>query len=436
MRIIYLYFFFFLFSLTSVADEDYMYFMVDSINLKTDLSEGKVLYGETVASKIYVMLDENEFEILGSPDSPITAETYLTPKRLYFVKDEIKFSTTLEPTNILYGIESLEADDAEIELSSREILIEGKMLEALMQDTSFLIQNISMKCLTSEFTTDVDIACLKNVSIKPFESEFGFLRISDFALGTYEIEMKTDDLYIKDEELYIAAKELLGSVEGGQISFFDGYLKCYKDPTILDLDIQKIVNGCLELSHLSANRVSFKRSALDFTVSKGDVILNDSGLSIMAEKGVFNNGDGNTLVEKIEFNCGRLDIDINNPNPFAIMNGCLKRSHLFIERFINESESYKNLEEGLLDINDFKKFKLEVNDSNFKIKTKVKVVGRVSVKIEGNALLDQASKELKLTITRASIAGIPARPLALYIIESFLDNDMIIIDGNTITIKL
>ena len=94
------------------AEDDYMFFSVNQIALDKDGLNENVLVGQTVASRIYVMIDDNEFEIMGTRQNPIAAETYLTTKRLYFIKDEIKFSTTLASTNILYDIESLHAEDA------------------------------------------------------------------------------------------------------------------------------------------------------------------------------------------------------------------------------------------------------------------------------------------------------------------------------------
>ena len=264
-------------SSAAFAQDDYMFFSVNQIALDKDGLNENVLVGQTVASRIYVMIDDNEFEIMGTRQDPITAETYLTTKRLYFIKDEIKFSTTLDSTNILYDIESLRAEDADIELSKDHILIEGSMLEALMADTNFLIENISMRCLTNEFTTDIDIACLKNVDISALEGDSGIVKVSDQKEGSYEINVRTDKLRIQDSEIFVSAKNLLGTYADATFSIQDGTVKCFKDPELSDLDPQLIINGCLTYSSLQGAQVSYKKSALNVTIDKGLIGTDEGG---------------------------------------------------------------------------------------------------------------------------------------------------------------
>ena len=424
-------------SSAAFAEDDYMFFSVNQIALDKDGLNENVLVGQTVASRIYVMIDDNEFEIMGTRQDPITAETYLTTKRLYFIKDEIKFSTTLDSTNILYDIESLRAEDADIELSKEHILIEGSILEALMADTKFLIENISMRCLTSEFTTDIDIACLKNVDISALEGDSGIVKVSDQKEGSYEINVRTDKLRIQDSEIFVSAKHLLGTYADATFSIQDGTVKCFKDPELSDLDPQLIINGCLTYSSLQGAQVSYKKSALNVTIDKGLIGIDEGGLTVASKYAVFRNADGNTTVDNFNFKCGKLDIDINNPNPYAITNGCLNSSKLKISHFRNDA---KNLElysdKGLIDINDFKNLSLNIKNNKFTLKTKVKVITRISIRINGSITLNELKEEMVINITKASIAGISARSLALYIIESFLDGDSIKVKDQNIIIKL
>lgn len=424
-------------SSAAFAEDDYMFFSVNQIALDKDGLNENVLVGQTVASRIYVMIDDNEFEIMGTRQDPITAETYLTTKRLYFIKDEIKFSTTLDSTNILYDIESLRAEDADIELSKDHILIEGSMLEALMADTNFLIENISMRCLTNEFTTDIDIACLKNVDISALEGDSGIVKVSDQKEGSYEINVRTDKLRIQDSEIFVSAKNLLGTYADATFSIQDGTVKCFKDPELSDLDPQLIINGCLTYSSLQGAQVSYKKSALNVTIDKGLIGTDEGGLTVASKYAVFRNADGNTTVDNFNFKCGKLDIDINNPNPYAITNGCLNSSKLTISHFRNDA---KNLElysdKGLIDINDFKNLSLNIKNNKFTLKTKVKVIARISIRINGSITLNELKEEMVINISKASIAGISARSLALYIIESFLDGDSIRVQDQKIIIKL
>ncbi len=423
------------------AEDDYMYFLVDKINLtRGGVNDYRILNGETIAKRIYVMMDNNEFEIDSANGESISAITYLTDKRLYFLKDEIKFSTPLDVTNVLYSLTSLSATNAEIELAKKGIRVQGEYLEAELDKNLFLIRNLNMFCLTTDFTTDVDIACLTDTTITPYERDSGYLKIEDLsAKKEYRIEMNTSELSIKNDHLNFDATKMWGTYKDSRFSFVNGSLDCKKDPTLNELDVERFVNGCLELTSFKGGLLNWKQAALDVEVDGLTLKIDSGSFNIKSDTVRFKTNEGVTEVQRFNYLCEKLDVDTDNSNTYILLNGCLKGSHLSMYRFNSNSKSPKrslSTGKGIIDINDLKNIDMAVRDGNFSLTAKVKVIARLKVLIKGNIELNELQEKLTIAIDKARIAGLPARSFAMFIIRNFIDEEVIEIDGNKIIVTL
>ncbi len=421
--------------------DDYMYFLVDKISLnRGGDGDYQILNGETVAKRIYVLMDNNEFEIDAGLGRTVAAATYLTDKRLYFVKDEIKFSTPLDTTNILYSIEQLSATNAEIELSKKGVSVKGEYLEAQLNKNLFLIKNIDMYCLTDEFTTDVDIACLSETHISPLDGENGYVKVEDLSdANEYRIEINTSELEIRDSRLLIDANRMSGFYKSSEFYFSEGSLKCLKDPTLVTMDVERFVNGCLEETNFRSSVLSLKQPALDVLIEGMKLDIDSGSFKVNADLMKFKTSEGHTDVDNFNYICDKLDIDINNSNTYVLVNGCLKGSHLTVYRFNSHHKSGTRIiktDKGLIDINDLKNIELTLRERSFELTAKVKIIARLLVRIKGYIELDEQNDEMIIDITKARIAGVPARSFAMFIIKNFIKGDMISVRGNKIIISL
>lgn len=414
---------------TMAKSNDYMYFLVDSLNmtkneLKTPLS------GEILAKHIYVNMMGNEFEIQTQNDELFVVDAILESDRFTFIKDGMKFSTPLEDNNPLYGIDKLNASKAEVEMSHEVIDVKGDDLAVHLGPINFEVNNINMQCRVSEFTTAIDEACIQNTTIKPYdESKISKIRLSDLSeKKLYNLDIQTNELSIEEDDLFIEVKNIKGNYLNNHFGISRGELNCYKDPELKIIDVENLVYGCLKRSKIIGEKLSYQIPSLNMHINKASVIFDEDKMKLHSDYASFKNKGSVTYVAAMSLECDKdpIVVDINNPN--AILNGCMRSMTFKLDRMDNGTQKGQ--------VKDIKNFKLAVNTGNFKITGKVKFVFYVSLDVTGKVKHDPKKKQIVIDVNKAKVGKFSARSFALKIVKKFINVDNVKVVDNSIIIQL
>ena len=428
------------FSAQVLCADDYMYFLVESMKLTKTASDSR-LEGLTLAKKILVLMDDNEVEIDVGPGNIFEAKTFLENDKFTFFKDGIKFATPLGSSNPVLQITHLDIANAEVELATRGISIKGEYLNTNFGDLNFYVDNLDMYCNTfGKFTTDIDIACITNTKILPFDtSRNSTIIVKDVSENVdFEIKIESREVSINEEKLFIESENIEGFYKRAHFGLGKGTLDCLKDSTMTDIDVDKIVLGCLQETNITGKKLKFSESGINLHINTAEVEFAKDHFTMKADYASFKTDSTPTYVAGMKFECDKDDLGLGESFPFSqssFLNGCMRHSLFKIERLDNDTSDI-NYQEAIVDATDIKDLRLEIKNGRFNLVGKPKVIFRVPIKVSGvikhNALID----ELEIRVDKATVAGITAKAYTLKLIRKFIDSDRVKIKGDSIIIQL
>jgi hypothetical protein len=413
-----------------MAAQDYMYFLVDSMNMTKENIKSP-LEGEVLAKHIYVNMSGNEFEIQTGDDEFFTADAILESNRFTFIKDGMKFSTPLEDNNPLYSIDRLNAQKAEIEMSHMVIDVKGDDLGVHLGPIDFQVNNINMQCKVNEFTTAIDEACIQNTLIKPFDpSKISSIKVSDLSEEqAYKLDIETNLLSIIEDNLFIEVKNIKGNYLDNNFGISRGELNCFKDPELRVIDVENIVYGCLKKSKIIGERLKYKIPSFNIHVNKASLSFDKNNMKLFADYASFKTGSAVTYAAGMTLECDKdpIVVDINNPN--AILTGCMRSTVFKLEKMDNGTNKKSQMK-------DIKNFKLSITNGNFRLTGKVKLLFYLSLDIKGKVRHVPAKKQIIIDVNKAKVGKISAKNFTLNIVRKFINGDNVKVVDNSIIIQL
>lgn len=409
--------------LGTLAADNYMYFLVDSLKMNWS-SENSRLEGIASAQKLYVMMADNEFEIQTQDNELFQATTYLARNRFTFVKDGMKFSTSIGDTNPILSLKKLDASKAEVELASTGIKVVGDWLDASLRGIGFSVTDFNMVCPTDSFTTDVDTACVKQTLIQTENPEgYSDLRLyDDSGKKEFDIGIKAKEVSIADERLNIESDNIEGFFKGANFGLKNAKVDCFKNPNLIDLDVEGFLLGCLAESDIRGSGLRFVSSGLNAYINNASLEFKDNFFRVISDDAQFHSGKEKTIVAGMILECDKDPIDQKSFSNNPVINGCMRKMRLSFERI----EGHKEVSRAMFDI----------NNSEFRLTGKLKFLLRLRILATGSIKHNSLTNQLTVTINKARVSGISARKLAISLIKKFIDSDRIQIRGSSIVIQL
>lgn len=263
---------------------------------------------------------------------------------------------------------------------------------------------------------------------------------------TYDTDLSPDNPLITLDQLFVQDAQI--NFDKHEMFFVAPFVKTGTKDTIAQVKRLKascdpkgdpstdIDIVCLNNGNLEAEQASLVNPTTNILTNNFRALISPENITMNASKIVFTSNGGKTQVEKLKANCKngiktRFNID-------DFIKGCLEQGHIFLDEF----SEFKNIakvqleNKALVDLEDIKYVKLDVNDSDFDIRSRIKVFFHFNLKVLGKMAHLPEEHILKLSIRKASIAGIPAKTLTLMILKLFMEEDSIEIKGDTIFIAL
>lgn len=419
------------------AANNEMYFAVDSLHM-TKKDGSSRLEGLVRAKKVFVVMDDNEFDIELENDEVFEAKTYLEKDKFTFFKDGIKFSTPLNSSNPVLRINHLEVDQADVHLNDKGICVKGEKLKTHIDRLDFYADNLDMTCNTDEFSTNIEKSCVKNVKIIPDNGyEFSFISATDInEPKKFGITIKSKNVEIKEDKLSIDSEDIKGFLDTTKFELGRGYLKCYKDPLLQEIDVEKIIMGCFYESKIDVDDFKYQQSGVNLKISKALIYFRNEDLKVKADYASFRQSNETTYVSGMELYCIKEVVTTKSKfTQNTFLNGCLKRSTFKIANIQSEGLTFEEFVQEN-EKKDFKNLVVDIDKGKFKISIKPKFIFRVPVEIEGSISLKALTNSVEIVVKEANVAGVPSKNYALKLIKKFIDNDRVKIKDNVITIEI
>lgn len=246
------------------------------------------------------------------------------------------------------------------------------------------------------------------------------LFLKDALINFDKEEMFFDVPYIKtgNEDTTVSSKNLKGSCDP-------------KGDTSTDIDIVCLKNGVLE-----SEQAQLINQSMNILTNNTTALISPETIAIDASKIIFTSNGGKTQVEKLKADCTngvKTRFDIND-----FIEGCLQQAHIFLDEFseFNEVPKINLNNKGLVDLEDIKFVKVDIRNKYFDIRSRIKIFFHLNLKVNGQVVHDEEKHILKISVAKATIAGVPAKTMTLMILKLFLEEDSIKIEGDTIYIAL
>ncbi len=233
-----------------------------------------------------------------------------------------------------------------------------------------------------------------------------------------EMSFETPSLKIGTNNTTVSAKSLKGSCDP-------------KGDPSTDIDIVCLSNG-----DLKAQQAQLINDTINILTNSFKAYITPATIAIDASKNVFSSNGADTLVAKLKADCSNGIRTRFNIEDF--ISGCLKESHIALDGFsqIKEVPKLQLENKELANLQDIKYVKVDINENRFFLLSRIRVLFLVNLKVSGEIEHLPEDEILKLKISKAYIAGIPAKTLTLSILQTFLEEDSIQIKGDTIYIAL
>mgnify|MGYP001088131381 CR=1 FL=1 len=305
-------------------------------------------------------------------------------------------------------------------ISATDLNVDFGGNEFQAQDNGNLLKgNVEIK--DQQFSAKVSFVTYKtNLALDNPLVTLDHLFLKDALINFDRKEMFFEAPYIKTgtEDTTVSAKRLKGSCDP-------------KGDASTDIDIVCLNNGVLE-----SEQAQLINQTMNILTNNTTALISPEAIAIDASKIIFTSNGGKTQVEKLKADCSngiktRFNID-------DFIEGCLQQAHIFLDDFseFNEVPKIQLENKALVDLEDIKFIKVNIKDSYFDIRSRIKIFFKLNLKVNGKMEHNQENHILKINVVRASIAGIPAKTLTLMILKLFLEEDSIKIEGDTIYIAL
>jgi hypothetical protein len=249
------------------------------------------------------------------------------------------------------------------------------------------------------------------------------------------VELNSSLVELSEERILMKGEDLIFSNEGLRVELYMANILC---PThgVFSSDVREV---CLRNSQSEFSQVTLRGHALDADFIKTRADITPDLFKLKADNVYFRDGQERHKVKSFDLTCKNKSTKMLNVDRFRILQGCIEEGNLNITKMNMDKENHfsiMNKNKDLIDFNNLKNIRLRMENRSFTFKAKTKALIRVPMTIRGKIELSQKSNQLRFTISKAFVASIPARSLALKVLKSFLTGPSVSIEGSTIIVQM
>lgn len=331
--------------------------------------------------------------------------------------------------------------------NGKKLQFSGSRVDITYEDLSFDIKNLKANCklpsLGSSFQySDIASGCMESSKIGLEDIDLT-AEGSDVKLKDLELELTDDSIMLDSPLISYTDKE-----SSLKLSILNSKIECKK---ILnqELSMSSILKGCFDSSRLTIPKVELTHDTIDTNIQINRVSIDNQRLEFGSPKGSYKlNGQENEF-KNLKVGC-KLDASYDmatNLEWKSILKNCLHSSSFEMDYLIGVyngdgffrrmGSKLKNF--GIKGINDVKFTSEEYSGDNFKLVISPELIGfiPINITIKGKINFDREKTQIKIKIKKVKFYKvIPAKFFVEYILNSFVKEESLVVDGDELIINL
>lgn len=378
------------------------------------------------------------------------SQIFVRPTFLGFTTQFGNYGFALEADSIFNSIVKTDLTNSTLIFDDVQLNLAGESMAFMNADTSVKLQKFRVYCQQGELPVPAPGA-VAAPSSDMMKSCLNFMTLN----GTYQpgnesaaleyegVDLKTGDktfVQTKVRSVDLRKTEINASLLATKTVSNDSYfinasnveLNCAKDEDLAAPDFEKIKRTCLNRMKLGALKASIvdKTAKSTFNLDIKDITVKDKILYFTLNSGALSDATSTTSLAGVLLNC-RKETDTDLLELTDVLKDCTTYARINIAE-IRSSKPDEKKDTSI------KNIAINTNNNALLTTAEVKFLGVTAhVGIHGNVTLDQARKQLIITVTDTKLPlGINSVKLLMYFLKKNLISKDIAINNNVITIQL
>lgn len=376
------------------------------------------------------------------------SQIFVRPTFLGFTTQFGNYGFAIEPDSIINTVNQTELQNSKLVLDDNQLNLSGEFLSFISPDSSVKLKTYRLYCQSlSELEPVASTDSPANDMIK---NCYSFLTLNgnytpgnESAALEYEgLDQKTGDRMFMDAQVRsfdLRKKQINADIKtaktvSNQTYFINAHniqLSCAKDENLTEFDVDKIKKTCLNELKIAPVKASIvdKVAKSTFNLDIKDITVKDKILYLSLNNGTLSDPVSTTYLSNLLLNCKK-DTDTDLLEITEILRDCVSYSRLSIAEVKSSKPDEKD--------SSVKNIALSSSNGALIIQAAVKFIGiKANVSIYGNVALNEAKKQLIITVTNTKLPlGINSVKLLMYFLKKNLISKDIAISNNVITVSL
>jgi hypothetical protein len=329
----------------------------------------------------------------------------------------------------------------------KELHFNGSVVNISYDDMSFLIKDLDAHCQLPSLRKDFQYGHISNGCM-----EKSAISLADIDLTTPDSKMELKDLKLEigESTIMIDTPEMVYTDIAGslQLKVLESKIHCKK---ILgeEISMASILKGCFDSSKLTIPKVELIHEKIDSNIEINKISIDNQRIEFGSPKGSYVLNGLENEYKGLLVGC-QLDASYDmakNLDWQSVLENCLHSSKFEMDYLIGvyNGEGFwkrfgsklKNF--GIKGVNDVKYTSEKYNGDKFELVISPEVAGfiPINVTIKGNINFNKEKSQIRIKIKKVKFYKIiPAKFFVEYILNSFVEEDSLKIDGDEIVIDL
>lgn len=377
------------------------------------------------------------------------SQIFVRPTFLGFTTQFGNYGLTLEADSLINAVNQTELQNSKLILDDNQLNISGEFLSFLNTDSSVKLKTFRLYC-QSLADLEASATSTDSTANDMIKNCYSFLTLNgNFAPNNEVASLEYEGIdKVSGDKTFLQAdirsfdlrkNRINANLKSAKTISNDSYflsasnvdLNCAKDEDLKDLDVLKIKKTCLnelKIAPLKASIVD-KVAKSTFNLDVKDITVKDKIFYFTLNSGALSDSSSTTSLSNMLLNCKKeADTDL------LVLNEVLRDCVSYTRLSIAEVKSSKPDEKD----SSVKNIALSSANGALIVQAEVKFLGiKARVSIYGNVALDEARKQLILTVTDTKLPlGINSVKLLMYFLKKNLISKDISINKNIITVSL
>ncbi|MGZ3808258.1 MAG: hypothetical protein ACXVCE_09235 [Bacteriovorax sp.] len=377
------------------------------------------------------------------------SQIFVRPTFLGFTTQFGNYGFALEDGSLINSINLTEIHNSKLILDDNQLNLAGESFNFINPDASVKLHNFRLYCQSPVLSTSAE-----KESPAPAEDMmkncFSFLTLNgssvpgnEFASleyeGTDKVSGDKSFIQTKVRSFDLRKNQINANLTNFKSASNDSYfinasevnLNCAKDEDLKEFDAEKMKKACLnqlKLAPLKANLID-KAAKSTFNLDIKDVTVKDKIVYFTLNSGALSDTQSTTTINNLLLNCKK-ETDTDLLNLTQVLRDCTSFARLSIGEVKSTKPDKKD--------SSIKNIAINSNNNSLIIQADTKFLGLTSrVSIYGNVTLNEAKKQLTITVTDTKLPlGLNSVKLLMYFLKNNLISKDISILNNIITIYL